>query len=85
MMKVAIISIINRVIEAAGSAISAIFILLPNSPFLWIEGIDSEVLEAINWIIPISAMISHIQLYVVAVAIYYALRIALRWLKAAGG
>ncbi|NLB89759.1 MAG: hypothetical protein GX786_00860 [Clostridiales bacterium] len=84
-MKVAIISIINRVIEAAGSAISAIFILLPNSPFLWVEEIDSEVLEAINWILPISAMISHIQLYVVAVAIYYALRIALRWLKAAGG
>jgi len=84
-MQVAIISIINRVIEAAGSAISAIFALLPNSPFLWVEEIDSEVLEAINWIIPISAMISHIQLYVTAVAIYYALRIALRWLKAAGG
>lgn len=83
-MQVAIISIINRVIEAVGSAISAIFILLPNSPFLWVEEIDSEVLEAINWIIPVSAMISHIQLYVVAVAIYYALRIALRWLKAAG-
>jgi len=83
-MKVAIISIINRVIEAAGSAITAIFILLPNSPFLWVEEIDSEVLEAINWIIPVSAMISHIQLYVVAVAIYYVLRIALRWLKAAG-
>lgn len=84
-MQVAIISIINRVIEAVGSAISAIFILLPNSPFLWVEEIDSVVLEAINWIIPVSAMISHIQLYVVAVAIYYALRIALRWLKAAGG
>ena len=83
-MKVAIISIINRIIEAVGSAISAIFILLPNSPFLWVEKIDSEVLEAINWIIPVSAMISHIQLYVTAVAIYYALRIALRWLKAAG-
>lgn len=84
-MQVAIISIINRVIEAAGSAISAIFIFLPDSPFLWVEEIDSEVLEAINWIIPISAMISHIQLYVTAVAIYYVLRIALRWLKAAGG
>ncbi len=84
-MQVAIISIINRVIEAVGSAISAIFIFLPNSPFLWVEEIDSEVLEAINWVIPVSAMISHIQLYVTAVAIYYVLRIALRWLKAAGG
>ena len=84
-MQAAIISIINRVIEAAGSAISAIFMLLPNSPFLWVEEIESEVIEAINWIIPVSAMISHIQLYVTAVAIYYVLRIALRWLKAAGG
>jgi hypothetical protein len=84
-MQVGIISIINRVIEAVGSAISAIFILLPDSPFLWVEEIDSEVLEAINWVIPVSAMISHIQLYVTAVAIYYVLRIALRWLKAAGG
>ena len=83
-MQAAIISIINRVIEAAGSAISAIFMLLPNSPFLWVEEIESEVIEAINWIIPVSAMISHIQLYVTAVAIYYVLRIALRWLKAAG-
>jgi hypothetical protein len=84
-MQVGIISIINRVIEAVGSAISAIFIFLPDSPFLWVEEIDSEVLEAINWVIPVSAMISHIQLYVTAVAIYYVLRIALRWLKAAGG
>lgn len=84
-MKVAVIAMINKVISAAGAAITGIFILLPQSPFLWIEEIDSEVLEAINWIIPVSAMISHIQLYVTAVAIYYALRIALRWLKAAGG
>ncbi len=84
-MKIAVIAMINKVIAAAGAAITGIFIILPNSPFLWVEEIDSEVLEAINWILPISAMISHIQLYVVAVAIYYALRIALRWLKAAGG
>ena len=84
-MKFAVIAMINKVIAAAGAAITGIFIFLPNSPFLWVEEIDSEVLEAINWILPVSAMISHIQLYVVAVAIYYALRIALRWLKAAGG
>jgi hypothetical protein len=84
-MQVAIISLINKVIAAVGSAISAIFMLLPSSPFLWVEQIDSQVLEVINWILPVSAMISHIQLYVTAVAIYYVLRIALRWLKAAGG
>jgi hypothetical protein len=84
-MKVAVIAMINKIISAAGAAITGIFILLPQSPFLWVESIDSEVLEAINWLFPIPAMISHLQLYVTAVAIYYALRIALRWLKAAGG
>lgn len=84
-MKVGVIFLINKVIEAAGLAISGIFLLLPSSPFLWVEELDSEVLGAINWVIPVSAMISHIQLYVTAVAVYYVLRIALRWLKAAGG
>ena len=84
-MKIAVIAMINKVIAAAGAAITGIFIFLPQSPFLWVESIDSEVLEAINWLFPITAMISHLQLYVTAVAIYYVLRIALRWLKAAGG
>jgi hypothetical protein len=83
-MQVAIISLINKVIDAVGTAISAIFSILPSSPFLWVEQIDSVVLEAINWILPVSAMVSHMQLYVTAVAIYYVLRIAMRWLKAAG-
>lgn len=84
-MQIAIIALINKVIEAAGNLITVLFSLLPDSPFLWLENIDSVVLQAINWVIPVSAMVSHLQLYVVAVAIYYALRIALRWVKAAGG
>lgn len=84
-MQIAIIALINKVIAAVGVAITAILMLLPDSPFIWIEKLESTVLSAINWIIPVSAMVSHLQLYVIAVAIYYALRVALRWAKAAGG
>jgi hypothetical protein len=84
-MQIAIIRLINIVIEKLGHAIELLLALLPDSPFLWLEKLDSTVLDAINYVIPIPAMVSHLQLYVLAVAIYYAIRIALRWAKAAGG
>lgn len=84
-MQVAIITLINKVIAAVGVVITAILMLLPDSPFLWMESLDSTVLSAINYIIPIPAIVSHLQVYVLAVALYYAIRIALRWAKAAGG
>lgn len=80
-----VIRTINIVIEKLADAIELLFMLLPESPFLWVQEIDSIVLDVINYVFPIPAMISHLQLYVMAVAIYYALRIALRWAKAAGG
>lgn len=84
-MQIAIIRLINIVIEKLGHAIELLLSLLPDSPFLWVERIDSKVLDAINYVIPIPAIISHLQVYVMAVALYYAIRIALRWAKAAGG
>ncbi len=84
-MQIAIIRLINIVIEKIGHAIELLLSLLPDSPFLWVERIDSKVLDVINYVIPIPAIISHLQVYVLAVALYYAIRIALRWVKAAGG
>lgn len=80
-----VIRTINIVIEKLADAIELLFMLLPESPFLWVQEIDNIVLDVINYVFPIPAMISHLQLYVMAVGIYYALRIALRWAKAAGG
>lgn len=84
-MKIAIIALINKVIEAAGAAITAIFLLLPESPFIYVMNLDAEWLKAINWLLPIGGFIAHMELFITAVAIYYVLRIALRWLKAAEG
>lgn len=84
-MLIAIISLFNRLIAAIGASLSAILSVLPDSPFSWLEEIDNTVLQAINWVIPVNAMVSHLQIYVLAVAVYYAIRIILRWAKAAGG
>lgn len=84
-MKIAIITLFNKLIEAVGAAISAIFILLPDSPFVYVMELEADWLNAINWLFPIGGFIAHLELFITAVAIYYVLRIALRWLKAAEG
>lgn len=81
---VPIISLLNKVIAAVGSVLGGILSLLPDSPFLWVQSIDSEVLNAINWIFPVGTIITHLEAYVVAVAAYYAIRLVLKWLKVAG-
>ncbi len=79
------VATINYIIELLGNALVILFKLLPDSPFTYIAEIDSTLLDAINWIFPVEMMISHLSLFVVAVAIYYVIRIPLRWIKAAGG
>ena len=80
-----VIDSINLVISALANVITMLFSLLPNSPFTWSSNIDTEWLNAINWIFPISTAVSHLELYTLAVGVYYFLRIALRWTKAASG
>ncbi len=79
------VATINYIIELLGNALVILFKLLPDSPFTYIAEIDNTLLNAINWLFPIEMMISHLSLFVVAVALYYVIRIPLRWIKAAGG
>lgn len=78
------IAIINAIIEKLGVVIMAVLALLPTSPFTFVSGIDSGILSALNWLFPIASMIAHIELFVAAVAFYYAIRVILRWGKVAG-
>lgn len=79
-----IIDAINAVISAIGSILGFVFDLLPDSPFNFANSLDNEIVKAINWLIPFPAMVAHLTAFVLAVAVYYALRIVLRWLKAVG-
>ena len=79
------ISTINLIIGFIAKSIESLFSILPNSPFNYIANIDSTLLAAINWLIPIEMLITHLGYFVFAVGMYYIVRIPLRWLKAAGG
>lgn len=78
------IEIINAIIEKLGVVLQAVLSLLPSSPFNFVANIDNQWLKAINWLFPVSEAIAHLELYVLAVISYYAIRIVLRWIKAVG-
>jgi len=80
-MQIAIISLINKVIAAAGEVLTVLFSLLPDSPFIYVLELENTWIEYINYIIPVAGIIAHLELFLVAVAIYYVLRIPLRWVK----
>jgi hypothetical protein len=78
------IGLLNRIIEFLGDAINALLSILPTSPFHAVSGVDSEFLQAINYLFPVTQAIAHLELFVTAVAIYYGLRVVLKWGKVAG-
>lgn len=77
------IAILNHIISSLAYALSGLLDLLPTSPFNFVLNIDSTWLSAINWIFPVASVVAHLEVYVLAVAMYFAIRIALRWIKAA--
>ena len=78
------IDTINFLIQKIAVIITTVLNLLPDSPFRW-EALEQGWIGALNYMFPIDGVIAHLELYVFAVAVYYALRIVLRWIRAAGG
>lgn len=63
--------------------INAIVMLLPNSPFSFVE-IPSEFeewLQWVNWFIPFGTFIAIGESWITCIAIYYAVQAILRWTK----
>lgn len=77
------VQIANGLIAALGGSLQAILLLLPQSPFNFTNAIDNKFLKFINYILPINQAVAHLSAYLVAVAIYYSIRIVLRWAKIA--
>lgn len=78
------IELFNGLISGLGAVVGGILSILPSSPFTFVSNIDNSVLTALNWIIPISSIVAHLELYLLAVIVYYGLRIVLRWVKVVG-
>lgn len=63
-------------------AIEWVVNLLPGSPFRAVsnDGV-SGFLSGLNWVIPIGTMVAELEVYVIAVLIFYVLSVVMRWVK----
>lgn len=78
------IGIFNAIIKGFGVVLTAILSLLPKSPFVFVSSINNKYLGYINYFLPVTSAVAHLELFVAAVLIYYGLRVVLKWVKAAG-
>jgi len=74
---------INSIIFGLGSILNLLVSVLPNSPFILIDNsVISDYIGKLNWLIPVSSILAILQLWLVAVAVFYVNMIVLRWVKA---
>ena len=72
-------SIINGLGDFGRELVSA----LPGSPFQAINAvmIDNKLLSYISWVIPVQQILSLLQLWTVAIGVYYLCMLVMRWVK----
>lgn len=76
--------LLNLIVEGLAEALSWILHVLPDSPFLAMEEIESPWFQTICWFFPVSAALTHLSAFVGAVGMWYGIRIIARWVKVAG-
>ena len=75
--------IFNSIANVLKSALSWVCALLPDSPFQAIDNSAvSQYLPYINWFIPFDFVVTTLSLWLVAIGVYYAYSVILRWVKA---
>ena len=69
--------------EKFSSIYNGILDLLPESPIVWLSSNSKAqmYLSYVNWFVPVYLFISILETWIVAVAMYYAVQVVLRWLK----
>lgn len=70
-------------INVLGTVLGGLVGLLPKSPFHFVSNSQfGDLLAKINYFVPIYEFISILELWIVAVGLYYLYSIVARWLKA---
>lgn len=77
-----LIKFVNLIIKSIGTLIQTLINILPPSPFeiIDITGIQ-EYIGALNWVFPINLFIVILEAWLVAIALYYVISVAMRWVK----
>jgi len=57
--------------------------MLPQTPFRNLTSIigTNPYIDAVSWVIPIAQILSLLQVWLTAIALYYVVRVPLRWAK----
>ena len=77
-----LVKFVNFLISAVGNALSFILSVLPKSPFHFIS--NSSVknwLGYLNWIVPVPYIVTFLETWLVAIALFYAYSVFARWVK----
>lgn len=79
-------SIWNALADILNAILSVIFFFLPESPFRdsLTAFTDNEIVQYLNWFIPVADFITMMSYWLAAIALFYAYQLILRWIKAIG-
>ena len=74
----------NAIADMINSVLSVVFSFLPPSPFkdMLDSMSDIEVLQYLNWIVPVGDFLEIMIVWLAAIIVFYAYQVILRWLKA---
>jgi hypothetical protein len=76
--------IFNWITDKLLYIINIIMSILPDSPFVMLakDGDIQNVLGYVNWFFPVTEMIAILETWLIAISVFYAYQIILRWAKA---
>lgn len=82
----ALITVVNMIIASIGGLLSMLVNLLPLSPFKIdaIQNINTVVqdnMSTFNWFVPVDAILGVTVYWLMAIAAYYVISVAMRWAK----
>lgn len=78
------INIFNAVIRKFGLLLTFIFSILPDSPFqkyILNNGLITPYIGFVNYFVPVAEMLLIFSAWCIAISIYYAWQVVLRWIK----
>jgi hypothetical protein len=77
-----LVNVLNALFSALGIFFSAIFSILPNSPFRLLDSTPiAPFLSTINYFVPVSEILDILGVWIACIGVYYLYQIVLRWIK----
>ncbi|MCC0701286.1 hypothetical protein KGF42_18415 [Clostridioides sp. ZZV15-6383] len=77
-------NVINFIISALAGVINFVFSFLPNSPFLNLNKVDSDVLSYlpyVSYFFPVKLMFATLTAWLACMLIYFIYSVVMRWIK----